>query len=107
MVNKRTATLVVAVVALLATTILLVREMYISGCVIQSAEDAIALAKPAMIEVYGEEEVRQCEPYIAKRDRWKRTWRVYGLTTELLLGGTPEAIIAEKDGQILFVTHGA
>lgn len=106
--NRKTRVKVV-VVAISAIIVLLLlatvaHKAYQSRCVVQNAEDAMSIARVAFVKTFGEEE--QNRPLKAKHSGWKGTWHVYGILPDGMLGGTPEAIISERTGEVIRIWHG-
>ncbi len=98
--------ILIAIVVATILAVIIARKVYVSMCVVQSAADAVAIAKPAMVEKYGEELVNKKGPYTAKYNRQDGTWHVYGTLPKGYVGGTPEAIVSERNGDIISIWHG-
>ena len=66
---------------------------------------AISIAKAVWIPIYGKQQIESEAPFVAtlKGD----AWHVHGtLPKGYYRGGTAEAVISKRDGQILRVIHG-
>lgn len=108
---KKVVAIIVAILLVLAIVFVIVRTFYLQNRTVQSAENAIAIALPAFVEKFGEEDGDIV--WEAERDQWAGTWHVYGLfpmsndgiTLSITLGGTPEAIVREWDGEIIDIWH--
>lgn len=98
-------TLVVMIVATVLTLII-GSKVYMSGCVVQSDADAIAIATSAMIELYGEETVDRKGPYVAEYSRQDGTWHIYGTLPTGYVGGTPEVIVSARTGCVISIWGG-
>ena len=101
----KAARLVLAAILIIVLAVILVtKQVYVKERAIQTADDAIAVAKPAFAEKYGNQ--TKYEPFVAEHNRRDGTWHIYGTLPEGHLGGTPEAIISEQDGRIISIWHG-
>ena len=103
-----------------ALAILLLSTLVIAGCTRQprSGEGnymppggyvpdettAITIAKAVWIPIYGRDEIESQAPFVATLK--DGAWHVRGTLPEGYLGGTAEAVISKRDGQILRVIHG-
>ena len=66
---------------------------------------AIAIAKAVWIPIYGKEQIESEAPFVATLK--EGAWHVHGtLPKGYYRGGTAEAVISKRDGQILRVIHG-
>lgn len=105
MLTRKKVLLVCACVAFCAALFVAVMATK-SGSVVQNSEDAISIAIPAFVEMFGDDDDDTL--WKAEYDRWTDTWHVYGILLPIMnntLGGTPEAIISAKDGQIIRIWH--
>ena len=65
---------------------------------------AITIAKAVWIPIYGKDRIESQAPFVATLVNG--AWYIRGTLPEGYLGGTAEAVISKRDGQILRVIHG-
>lgn len=100
----RKRVLLVCVCVVLCVTLFVAVMATKSEPVVQNSEDATSIAMPAFVEMFGDDDGDTL--WKAEYDRWTGTWHVYGVFLSInTLGGTPEAIISAKDGQIIRIWH--
>ena len=75
-----------------------------SGGYVPDQATAIAIAKAVWIPIYGKEQIESQAPFVATLK--ENAWHVHGTLPKGYLGGTAEAVISKRDGQILRVIHG-
>ena len=73
------------------------------GGYISNASIAINYAKLVIREIFGEEALKESEPYKAFFFEEDQVWHINGYLPPNMLGGTPNVIISKLDGKILAV----